>query len=119
MALDRTRIGRSFFAVPLLGLGVDDFLFKDFVTGRAPDWPESIPGGVIWAYLSGFAFIVSGGAILSARKARAAAIITAVLIASWALLRHIPVLVGDSLLSGAWTRAGKALTFTGGAGAMA
>lgn len=43
----------------------------------------------------------------------------AILIASWALLRHIPVLAGVPFLSAAWTPAGKALTFTGGALAVA
>lgn len=112
-------VGRTFFALALLGLGIEHFIFRDFITGRAPAWPESIPGGVIWAYLTGATFVGIGAAILAGKKARSAAILAAVLIALWALLRHIPVVAADSFLSGAWTRAGKALTFVGGALAIA
>jgi uncharacterized membrane protein len=111
-------VGRTFFAVALIGLGIEHFVFKDFVTGRAPPWPEAIPGGLLWTYLTGVAFVILGAAILSGRHVRVAGILTAVLIAT-ALLRHIPVVAVDSFLSGAWTRAGKALTLTGGALAVA
>jgi uncharacterized membrane protein len=112
-------IGRVFFALALIGLGIEHFIFKDFITGRAPAWPESIPGGLIWAYITGIVFIVTGGAILSGKKARFFAILAGVLIFSWALLRNIPVVAADSFLSGAWTRAGKSLTFFGGTLAIA
>jgi uncharacterized membrane protein len=93
-------IGRSLFAVALIGLGTEHFLFRDFVTGRAPAWPASIPGGAIWAYLTGVAFVLTGAAILLRRRAR-------------------PVVVAAPLLSGQWTGAGKALTFVGGLLAVA
>lgn len=31
-------IGQIFFALALIGLGVEHFIFQDFVTGRAPAW---------------------------------------------------------------------------------
>lgn len=119
MTIGRTRIGTTFFALALIGLGVEHFVFGEFVTGRAPAWPASLPGGVIFAGLTGIVFIVSGLAVLTGKRARSAAVVAAILIAAWALLRHIPVLVVEEFLSGAWTRAGKALTFTGGAVAVA
>ena len=112
-------VGRIFFAIALIALGVEHFIFSDFITGRAPAWPPSIPGGMIWAYVTGITFIATGAAILFGTKARSAAVLAAALIAAWALLRHIPVVAADSLFSGAWTSAGKALTFTGGALAVA
>jgi uncharacterized membrane protein len=112
-------IGRSLFAVALIGLGTEHFLFRDFVTGRAPAWPASIPGGAIWAYLTGVAFVLTGAAILLRRRARPAALAAAGLVFLWALLRHIPVVVAAPLLSGQWTGAGKALTFVGGLLAVA
>lgn len=114
-----TPIGRIFFAIALLGLGIEHFVFEDFVTGRAPAWPESIPGKLVWAYLTGIAFVGVSIAILTRKKARFAAILAETLIFMWALLRHIPVVAADSFLSGAWTRAGKALTFCGGILAIA
>ena len=118
-AFDRTRIGRTFFAVSLVGLGLEHFLFAAFVAGRAPAWPASVPGGPAWAYVSGLLIVGSGVALLAGKRAREAALLVAVVIASWALLRHLPVLAGEALLSGAWTRAGKALMLTGGALAIA
>ena len=41
-------VGRSFFGVALLGLGAEHFVFREFVTGRAPAWPDGIPGGLAW-----------------------------------------------------------------------
>jgi uncharacterized membrane protein len=112
-------IGRWFFALAFAGLGIEHFVFREFVTGRAPAWPESVPGGQVWAYLTGLAFLAMSAALMSGRKARLAAILGATLILLWALLRHIPVVAADSLLAPTWTRAGKALTFFGGALAIA
>ena len=117
--IDTPRVGRAFFAIALIGLGIEHFIFGEFVTVRAPAWPESIPGGAIWAPLTGLAFAVAGAAVLLGRRARSAAILAAVLIGAWALLRHIPVLAAAAFLSPAWTGAGKALTLTGGALAIA
>jgi uncharacterized membrane protein len=112
-------VGRVFFAIALIGLGIEHFIFNEFVTGRAPAWPESIAGGRIWAYLTGMVFVVTGAAILFGKKPRPAAFLAAGLIFFWALLRHVPVLAAESLLSGAWTKAGKALAFVGGLLAIA
>jgi uncharacterized membrane protein len=117
--LDRTRIGRSFFAVGLIALAIEHFVFGDFVTGRAPAWPASIPGRTVWAYTSGLLVMVAGGTVLFGQRGRGGAVMAAILIGSWALARHIPVLAGVPFLSAAWTAAGKALTFTGGALAVA
>jgi uncharacterized membrane protein len=112
-------VGRTFFAVALIGLGIDHFVFRDFVTGRAPAWPESIPGRVVWAYLTGIVFVVIGIAVLADKMARSTAIFAGALIFLWALLRHIPVLATSSFLSGNWTGAGKALWLVGGCLAIA
>jgi len=112
-------IGRAFFAIGLIGLGLDHFLFGEFVTGRAPAWPASIPGRPAWAYLSGLVFVVTAIQILAGRHARSAAIFAAALVFLWALLRYLPVLGASQFLSADWTNAGKALRFTGGALAIA
>jgi uncharacterized membrane protein len=115
MTIDRIRAGTAFFAVALIGLGVEHFVFGDFVTGRAPAWPTTAPGGPLFAALTGVVFVATGLSLLFRKGARSAAIVSAILIASWVLFRHIPILFAESFLSGAWTRAGKALVFTGGA----
>jgi uncharacterized membrane protein YphA (DoxX/SURF4 family) len=63
--------------------------------------------------------VAVGAATLVGRNVRSAALLAAGLIGVWALARHLPILATDAFLSGAWTRAGKALTFTGGALALA
>jgi uncharacterized membrane protein len=113
------RIGRTFFALALVGLGIGHFAFQDFVTGRAPAWPESVPGGPVWAMLTGAVLVTVGFALLAGKKARVAAILAATMVFAWALLRQIPVTAASPFLSGEWTDAGKALRFVGGALAVA
>lgn len=111
--------GRTLFALALIGLGVEHFALGDFVTGRAPAWPEWLPGQSVGAKVSGAATIAAAVAILVGRRARLAALLLGSLVFVWALLRHIPVVAGDSLLGPTWTGAGKALTLFGGAFAIA
>ncbi|MGH7753226.1 MAG: hypothetical protein ACREN5_10440 [Gemmatimonadales bacterium] len=111
--------GRLCFALALLGLGAEHFVFKSFVTGRAPDWPAAGPGMLIWIYASGALIAAAGLAILAGRHARRAALLVGTLIFAWALLRHLPVIAGDAFLAPSWTRAGKALALFGGAFAVA
>lgn len=111
--------GRAFFALGLIGMGATHFVFGDFMTGRAPPWPDGLPGGTAWAWTSGLVFIACGIAMLSGRALRAVALLTALLIVCWALLRNVPVAAADSLFAGSWTRLGKSWTFTGGALAVA
>jgi uncharacterized membrane protein len=108
-------VGRTFFALALIGLGIEHVLFGEFVTGRAPAWPVALAGGTLWAYATGLVIVLAAMAILVGRHARIAAVGVALLIAAWALLRHPSALVEEAFLSGAWTRAGKALVLTAGA----
>ena len=112
-------VGRSFFGLALLGLGAEHFVFREFVTGRAPAWPDGIPGELAWVYVSGVVVMLVGLAVLLRRWGRPAALGLGGLIFVWALLRHVPIVVADSLLAGSWTQAGKALTFVGGSFAIA
>jgi len=59
-ALPLVAIGRSFFAIMLLGLGVEHFVFREFVTGRAPGWPVGVPGGLLWVGASGTFIMLAG-----------------------------------------------------------
>jgi uncharacterized membrane protein len=111
--------GRLCFAVSLIGFGILQFSCGDFVPGRAPSWPASIPGRLIWAYASGLVLIASGTAIISQRQARRAALLSAALIFGWALLRHIPVVAAHRFLDGSWTNLGKAVVCVGGLCAVA
>ena len=111
--------GRLLFGAGLIAIGVEHFIFRDFITGRAPPWPASLPGQSVWAWVSGLVIVAAGISILTGTRARVAMIGAALLILLWAFLRHIPVVAADSLLGGAWTRAGKSLVFIGGCLAIA
>lgn len=112
-SLDLVVIGRLCFAIALLGFGVLHFIFAEFVSGRAPAWPATVPGKDVWVYVSGFIMAGAGVAIII-RKTHFFLITAAVIIFAWALLRHIPILVADLKWGGELTSAGKALTLWGG-----
>ena len=112
-------IGRTFFAIALLGLGVEHFLFQEFVLGRAPAWPQEVAGRLLWVYATGLVVIAGGLSIVMRRWGRQAMLVLALLVSAWALLRHLPIVASDALLAGSWTRGGKALAFVGGLLAVA
>lgn len=114
-----TLVGRIFFALALIALGADHFIFGEFVTGRAPPWPASVPGGAAWAYLTGAVLIAAGIAIITGKHARFAALLVGALIFVWAFLRHIPLVAADSILGPTWTNAARGLKMFGGAWAVA
>jgi uncharacterized membrane protein len=117
--LDRIAVpGRIFFAISLVAFGIQQFIYGDFVPGRAPAWPAAIPGRLVWAYFSGAILIAAGAAILSGKKARWAPILTGTMILLWAFLRHLPELAADPYGS-ALTNTGKSLALFGGAFAVA
>jgi uncharacterized membrane protein len=112
-------VGRLFAGLALIGLGAEHFVYRAFVTGRAPAWPAGVPGELPWVYGWGVAVMLVGLAILTRRWARPAALGLGVLVFVWAFLRNIPVVMADQVIGGNWTSAGKSLVFFGGAFAIA
>jgi uncharacterized membrane protein len=112
-------IGRLFFAVSLAAFGVQQFLFGEFVPGRAPAWPDGAPGRLAWAYVTGALFAATGAAIAVHKKTREAAFVAAALIFAWAVLRNVPLALADKGYGVAWTNLGKGLVLTGGVLAVA
>jgi uncharacterized membrane protein len=109
--------GRIIFAVALIAFAVLQFVYGDFIPGRAPAWPSAIPGRLIWATLSGANFVGAGVAIISGKKAREAAVLSGAMIFAWALLRHLPELADPRAI--VLTNTGKSLALFGGAFAVA
>jgi uncharacterized membrane protein len=112
-------VGRIFVAVALIGLGVEHFVFHEFVIGRAPPWPDGVPGKLVWVDITGVLVILAGLSIVMRRRERQTVLALALVVLVWALVRHVPIVAGDVLLAGSWTRAGKALAFVGGLLAVA
>ena len=113
------RLGRVFFGISLVAFGVQQFLWGDFVAGRARAFPAMWSGRLGWAFASGAVLILCGAAIAVGRWLRAAGLTVAVMIFVWAFLRNIPVALADRIYGGAWTALGKGLALTGGAIAVA
>jgi uncharacterized membrane protein len=111
-------LGRLFFAIGLVAFGIQQFIYGDFVPGRAPGWPSAIPGRLMWAYFSGVILIAAGVAIISGKKARWAAILSGTMIFVWALLRHLPEVAANPH-GGVLTNTAKSLALFGGAFAVA
>lgn len=109
------KLGYYLFALGMLGIGVEHFIYGDFLLGRAPSWPAGWPGQLVWAYLSGGFFVLAGIGLFVHSQVRQALALAALLVLVWSLVRHVPVLAAGSLFSGAWTTAGKALVFFSGA----
>src|SRR5690606_18986738 len=70
-------VGRTLVAFGLIGIGVTHFVFGDFMLGRAPPWPDGVPGKGLWTGASGTSVILAGIAILMGRRVRAVALFIA------------------------------------------
>ena len=118
--LDTLRhLGRVFFGISLIAFGVQQFLWGDFVAGRARAFPAMWSGRVAWAFVSGAVFILCGALIVAGRWLRPAGVTVAAMIFMWAALRNIPLALADRVYGGAWTNLGKGLALTGGGLAVA
>jgi uncharacterized membrane protein len=109
-------LGRIFFAIGLIGIGVQHFIFADFIPVIVPLWPSWIPGRHAWPYVIGAALIAAGLAIVFNIRARVVAAITGAVFLLLVVVDHIPAqLAGSPAHLGVWTNAFKALTLCGGA----
>jgi uncharacterized membrane protein len=125
-------VGRAFYAIGLAGIGVQHFIFRNFIPVVVPYWPAWIPGRPLWVWVLGAGLIASGMAILFDVRARAAAALTGIVLAravavllglvllTLVIFDDVPAVLRDSASHlGAWTNSFKALTLSGGAWVMA
>jgi uncharacterized membrane protein len=107
-------IGRTFYAIAMLGFGALHLGYGDFVTRVVPWWPAAIPGRPLWAYALGLLLLVGGAALLADRRTvTVAALLGSGFLISFVLL-GVPLAAQDSPLGGRWTVAAKALALSGG-----
>jgi uncharacterized membrane protein len=108
--------GRLFYALGIVGLGGQHFYNGDFVPVIVPTFPSSIPGHYFWVCVAGIGLIITGGAMVIGKGARAAAILLGAVLLALVVLCDIPWQVKTNPGSlGAWTNCFKALTLSGGA----
>lgn len=108
--------GRVLYAIGLIGIGIQHFIFRNLIPVVVPRWPAWIPGRPFWALAVGVALVAAGVAILFNIKGRAVATVTGAAFLVLVLIGHIPVqLAGSPGVLAVWTNAFKALTLCGGA----
>ena len=111
--MGRSTLGRFFFAVSLMALGIRQLLTAEFVR-LVPPLPAWVPWHPFWACLVGVVLIVACVAILLERKAlRAAAVLGAMILFDFLFL-HLPQAAADPLVGFMWTNPAKALAMLGG-----
>jgi uncharacterized membrane protein len=87
--IDFSTIGKFLFAIAVIGYGILNFVYGDFIMGRPPAWPSGVPGHMVWTYLTGGVFILCGIAIVIDKKAREAAVLIGLMVFFWSFVRHI------------------------------
>jgi DoxX. len=87
-------VGRLYLGAALFYFGLEQVLHPEFAPG-VPDTkltPAWVPMHALWGYPFGVSFLVAGAALLLNKRARVAAIGTAVLMLMIALFLHLPIL---------------------------
>ncbi len=108
--------GRWFYAIGLIGIGGQHFIFADFIPVIMPAWPSWIPGRPLCAYALGALLIAAGIAILFDIKGNLVAAITGAIFLLLVFIAHVPATMAlYPRHLGSWTNAFKGLTLCGGA----
>ena len=89
-------IGKYLLVVPLAVFGFGHLANANSMTGLVPSF---IPGGVFWVYLTGVCILAGVIGILIGKKAKMAAQLLGLMIVLFALLIHLPSLMGGNEMS--------------------
>lgn len=110
-------VGRIFYAVGLIGIGVQHFIFADFIPVILPVWPSWMPGShAPFAYTIGAVLVAVGLAILFDIKGRVVAAIAGAVFLLLVIVAHIPSTLAFSPWHlASWINTFKELTLCGGA----
>jgi len=96
-----TAIGRVFFALAILCIGIVHLITHNFPTGLLP--VPAIPHRLVLVYVSGIALIVAGLLILSNKFAYAGAWLAFTIWLIFLLVLHLPLLLANYKNGGEWT----------------
>ncbi len=84
-------VGRILYGLPLLVFGLLHFVGAQMMAGMVPAF---VPGGILWVYITGVALILAALAIMVNRMAALASLLLGILLLSFALTIHLPMLMG-------------------------
>ena len=110
--------GKIMFALGFAAFGILHLMNAEMMAGIVPPF---IPGGVIWVYITGLAFLAAAIAIVTGKQMKLAGILLALELAIFVLTIHLPlILSGDMMAMGSLLKdsmlAGAALIIAGLAG---
>lgn len=113
-----SRVGRFFFAIAMVGFGVQYLLYASGAGGpvAGPPWT---PGAPLLAWLAGIGFMVAGLCIASGKMTRLAASLLGAALLLRVLVLHAPGLVAHLHDPGKWTTTFEVLALGGGAWILA
>jgi uncharacterized membrane protein len=106
-----TRIGQIAFGMCALLFGGAHFFYMNLTAPLVPKWLP--PSQVFWGYVTGVAHIAAGLAVISGVQARLAAILLAVMYASFTPLVHLPLLLASPGNFFVWSENALNLALTG------
>ncbi len=104
-------VGRRLFGVCAVLFGGAHFFYMSLTIPFVPTWIP--PSQAFWGYATGVAHILGGIAIVTGVKARLAAILLTVMYASFAVLVHAPMLIGEPASRMNWNENAVNLALTG------
>ncbi len=117
LAARLTRIGRIAFGICAVIFGGAHFAYMNLTAPLVPKWLP--PSQVFWGFATGVAQIAAGVAILTGIQGRLAAMLLAIMYASFIPLVFVPVLLADPSNAFRWGEAVATVALTGVAWAMA
>jgi uncharacterized membrane protein len=90
-------LARFFIGVPVTIFGVEQFMHPDLAPGvplirLTPHW---IPGYLLWGYLTGVCFVVTGLALILNKKPRLSATVMGLIILFLVLFIYVPIVAAD------------------------
>jgi uncharacterized membrane protein len=113
------KTGRTFYALCIVNIGINQIFWADFRTVVLPAWPMLRTSVEIWAYVVGAILIGAGIAIIFYKRAKEIALVLGSIFLVLFIFIHVPYLLfiqpHQIYNLGLWADAGKTLALSGGA----
>lgn len=116
----RDRVGqaaRLLFGLCLVVFGISDVVYLAHTAAMVPAWLP--PSQVVWTWVACLAHVAAGLAVLSGVLARLAARLVVAMYALFAVLVHLPVVLGQPHVAGHWVEQGANFILLGAAWCLA